>query len=80
MEVLLTMVLKIKLRASGKKLTPYIGGVVTSGKVQKAFAKQIGEPVGACVAASVKKGMGAGEIKKAVAKCAKAKRGTKLSL
>ena len=73
------MVLKIKLRSSGKKLTPYVGGVVTNGRVQKAFATQIGGPVGACVKAHVRKGMPAGAIKKAVRDCAKAKAGTKLS-
>lgn len=73
------MTLKVKLRASGKKLTPYVGGVVTDGKIQKAFAAQIGNPVGACVRGAVHKGMTAGAIKKAVRDCAKPKAGTKLS-
>ena len=68
---------KIKL-SSGMK--PYVGRVVRNGKVQKAFAAQIGEPVGACVAQNVKPGMGAGQIKDAVRQCAKAKKGVKLSL
>ena len=72
------MVLKVKLRASGKRLTPYIGSVVTGGRVQKAFAEKIGRPVGACVAGKVKKGMKSSEIKQAVRDCAKAARGRKL--
>ena len=72
------MPLKIKLRASGRKLTPYIGAVATSGRVQKAFAEKIGRPVGSCVAGKVKKGMSAGAIKQAVRDCAKSARGVKL--
>jgi hypothetical protein len=74
------MVLRVKLRSSGRRLTPYVSTVVTSGRVQKAFASQIGRPVGACVKSRVRKGMGAGAIKNAVRSCAKAKSGTKLSL
>lgn len=73
------MVLKVKLRSSGKKLTAFVSSVVTNGKVQKAFAKQIGGPVGACVKSGVRKGMTAGAIKDVVRKCGKAKAGTKLS-
>lgn len=73
------MVLKVKLRASGKRLTPYVGGVVTDGKVQRAFRTQIGQPVGACVRGAVHTGMTSGAIKKAVRDCAKPKLGTKLS-
>ena len=72
------ILLKIKLRSSGKKLTPFVSGVVTDGKVQKAFAEKIGHPVGACVKAGVKKGMRASDIRATVARCAKEKAGTKL--
>ena len=68
---------KIKL-SSGMK--PYVGRVVRNRKVQKAFAAQIGTPVGACVRSSVRAGMGAGEIKNAVRQCAKSAKGTKLSI
>ena len=74
------MPLKVKLRASGKKLTPYVGGVTTNGRVQKAFREQIGKPVGACVKGAVHKGMKSTEIKKAVSDCAKAHGNTKLSV
>jgi len=72
------MALKVKLRASGKKLTPYVSEVKTSGRVQKAFAEKIGHPVGSCVASKVKKGMKVTEIRDIVRKCAKDYRGTKL--
>jgi hypothetical protein len=68
---------KIKL-SSGMK--PYVGRVVRNGKVQKAFAAQIGNPVGACVASSVRAGMGAGQIKDAVRQCAKQAKGTRLAM
>lgn len=72
------MALKVKLRASGKRLTPYVGGVVTDGRIQKAFAEKIGRPVGACVAGKVHKGMKSSDIKQAVRDCAKGARGVKL--
>jgi len=65
------MPLKVKLRSSGKQLTPYVSSVQTSGNVQKAFADQIGRPVGDCVRRNVRVGMPAGEIKRAVRECAK---------
>lgn len=74
------MVLTIKLRASGKRLTPFISSVSTNGKVQKAFKTQIGDVVGACVKSNVKKGMTAGAIKKAVRDCGKKSADTKLKL
>jgi hypothetical protein len=67
---------KIKLSVNMK---PFVSRVVTDGKVQKAFAKQIGEPVGACVRGAVHKGMSGASIHKAVKDCAKGKKGTKLS-
>lgn len=60
-------------------LRPFVSRVVTSGRVQKAFAEQIGHPVGACVKDNVHAGMNIGDIRKAVANCAKGKAGTKLS-
>ena len=68
---------KIKL-SSGMR--PYVGRVVRNGRIQRAIASQIGRPVGACVKAGVSKGMGAGQIKDAVRKCARASKGTKLPL
>jgi hypothetical protein len=62
--------LKVKLLASGKSLTPYIARVVTGGRVQKAFAEQIGHPAGACVRGKVHKGMAQTDIRKAVKECA----------
>ena len=41
--------LKIKL---SKNMRPYIGRVVRNGRVQRAFAAQIGRPVGACMRSS----------------------------
>jgi hypothetical protein len=72
--------LKVKLLASGRSLTPYIARVVTGGRVQKAFAEQIGKPAGACVRAGVHAGMGQGAIRKVVADCGKAHAGTKLRM
>jgi hypothetical protein len=65
------MALIIKLRATGKKLTPFIASQPKNGKQQKWFAANIGKPVGACVRSSVKKGMSIGEIHDAVRNCAK---------
>lgn len=61
----------IKIRSSGRKVTPYLGTAQTDGKVQKAFAEKIGGPVGDCVRSRVHKGMGIGEIHNAVKDCAK---------
>ena len=65
------MVNIIKLRSTGRKVTPYLAQASVSGEQQKWFAKAIGGPVGACVRANVKKGMSAGAIKDAVRQCAK---------
>lgn len=67
----------IKLSAN---MTPFVSRVSRNGRVQKAFAAQIGHPVGACVAGKVHKGMKQSEIRRAVKDCAAGKRGTKLSL
>ena len=63
-----------------KNMRPFVSRVVRDGRVQRAFAKQIGEPVGACVAGKVHAGMSGVEIHKAAADCAKGKKGTRLSL
>jgi hypothetical protein len=68
---------KIKLSPA---MRPYVGRVVRGGAVQKAFAEQIGRPVGACVASSVRRGMSSGQIKQAVRDCARSARGTRLNL
>lgn len=70
--------LRVKLLARGKTLTPYVARVVTGGWVQKAFAAQIGHPAGACVRGKVHKGMAQAEIRRAVADCGKAYTGEKL--
>jgi hypothetical protein len=72
--------LKVKLLSSGKSLTPYISRVVTGGRVQKAFAEQIGKPAGACVRANVHKGMSQQAIRQAVADCGRAHAGTHLAI
>lgn len=72
--------LKVKLLARGKSLKPYVSSVQTNGRVQKAFAEQIGRPAGACVKSSVHAGMGASAIKDAVRKCGKQTAGTKLNI
>jgi hypothetical protein len=72
--------LKVKLLASGKALTPYIARVVTGGRVQKAFAEQIGKPAGACVRSGVHAGMAQSDIRKVVADCGKAHADTKLRI
>lgn len=68
---------KIKL---SKNLKPFVSRVVRDGRVQKAFAEQIGRPVGACVASKVHKGMSGVEIHKIAKECASTKRGVRLSL
>ena len=71
------MARRIKL---SKNMKPFVSRVVTDGRVQKAFATQIGEPVGGCVKAGVRKGMSGAAIHKIARDCAKAKKGTKLTL
>jgi hypothetical protein len=62
--------LKVKLLARGKALTPYVAKVTTNGKQQKWFKETYGKPMGNCVRSNVKKGMTPKEIKDAVRKCA----------
>ena len=63
--------LKVKLLARGKALTPYVAMVHTNGAQQKAFKQQYGIPVGNCVKANVHKGMSIGAIHEAVRNCAR---------
>lgn len=72
--------LKVKLLARGKALKPYVAAVATNGRVQKAFAEQIGRPAGACVRGKVHAGMSQSDIRKAVADCGKQHAGTHLNL
>jgi len=62
--------LKVKLLARGKALTPYVSAVQTNGKRQKEFAERFGHPVGQCVKGAVHKGMPQAEIRAAVRRCA----------
>lgn len=71
-------ILKVRQGASGE-IKVFVSRVVRNGKVQRAFAEQIGKSTGACVRAGVHKGMGGGEIKDVVRKCGKANEGHKLS-
>ena len=73
-------VLTVKLRKSGKKLTPYVSASSTDGRVQRAFAEQIGIPAGQCVKAGVHKGMSVTEIRDVVKRCAPAKGSVHLNL
>ena len=63
-----------------KNMRPFVSRVVRDGRVQKAFAAQIGQPVGACVRGNVHSGMSGAAIHDAVKQCAKGKKGTRLSL
>ena len=68
---------KIKLSVN---LKPFVSRVVRNGRVQIAFAEQIGKPVGACVRSGVRAGMSGAEIHRVARDCAKSKAGTRLSL
>ena len=61
-------------------LKPFVSRVSRNGRVQRAFAEQIGRPVGGCVAGGVHAGMSGGAIRRVVKDCAKSVRGTRLSL
>ncbi len=63
--------LKVKLLARGKALTPYVAMVHTNGARQKAFRTQYGIPVGRCVRSNVHAGMTQQAIRQAVRSCAK---------
>jgi len=70
---------KIKL---SKNMKPFVSRVVRDGRVQRAFAKQIGNPVGSCVKANVHAGMSGEQIHKVAKDCAdiNKSKGMKLSL
>jgi hypothetical protein len=61
-------------------LKPFVSRVSRNGRVQQAFAAQIGHPVGQCVRGAVHAGMSGAAIHKAVKDCAKGTAGTRLSL
>jgi hypothetical protein len=63
-----------------KNIKPFVSRVVRNGRVQRAFAAQIGAKTGACVRGGVHAGMSGAEIHEVVRKCGKAAAGTKLSL
>ena len=63
--------LKVKLLARGKALTPYVAKVTTNGAQQKRFREQYGIPVGNCVRSSVHSGMTISAIHDAVRNCAR---------
>ena len=68
---------KIKVSKNGKL---FFSHVVTSGRVQRAFADQIGRPAGGCVAAGVHRGMGIQQIHQVVRDCTRQYRGTHLAI
>lgn len=68
---------KIKLSVNMK---PFVSRVVRDGRVQRAFAEQIGRPVGGCVAAGVHAGMSGAEIHRVTKECARSVKGRRLSL
>ena len=70
--------LKVKLLAKGKSLTPYVAKVTTNGRQQKRFRELYGIPVGNCVRARVHRGMTQTEIRNAVKECAGRGGGTNL--
>ncbi len=63
-----------------KNMRPFVSRVVRDGKVQNAFAEQIGRPVGSCVASNVHEGM-SGKVIHGIAKlCSRQAVGTRLNL
>lgn len=74
------MALSVKMLKRGKRLTPYVSYSHENGRVQRAFAEQIGRPAGQCVVGAVRKGMAQTEIRAAVANCGKQFRGVRLNL
>lgn len=66
----------VKLSKNGKM---FVSRVVRHGKVQRAFAEQIGRPVGSCVRAGVHRGMSGAAIHRVARDCAKQVKGTRLS-
>ena len=70
----------VKTRMGSKGLKIFVSRAVRDGRVQRAFAEQIGHKAGACVRSGVHEGMGGAEIRDVVRKCGGAAKGTKLSL
>jgi len=66
--------------ALSENMKPHIRRVSRNGKVQRAFAEQIGRPAGACVRDGVHAGMSRTAIRKVVRDCGKNFTGTKLNL
>jgi hypothetical protein len=66
---------RIKVSKNGRM---FASRVVRHGKVQRAFAEQIGRPVGGCVAGKVHRGMSGHEIHMIAKECARSVKGTKL--
>lgn len=64
--------------SSGGRL--FFSRVSRNGRVQRAFAEQIGRPVGGCVRSGVQRGMSGGQIHNVVRECAKQAKGTRLNL
>jgi hypothetical protein len=63
-----------------KNMRPFVSRVVRDGAVQKAFANQIGKPVGGCAASIVRAGM-SGKVVHGIAKlCSRQAVGTHLNL
>lgn len=60
-------------------MRPFVSRVVRDGRVQRAFAEQIGNPVGGCVAAGVHAGMTGAQIHRVAKDCAKSVKGRRLS-
>ena len=73
-------ILKVRGPNSKGEYKVFLSKVVRDGKVQRAFAEQIGHKAGACVRGAVHEGMTGVEIKDAVRKCGAAAKGTRLSM
>jgi len=73
-------ILKVRGPNASGEYKVFLSKVVRDGRVQKAFAAQIGSKAGACVRGGVHSGMSGAEIKDVVRKCGGATKGTKLSV
>ena len=73
-------ILKVRGPNSQGEYKVFLSKVVRDGKIQRAFAEQIGHKAGACVRGAVHAGMTGVEIHEAVRKCGSASKGTKLSI
>ena len=70
---------RIKVSTGGKL---YFSRVITRGRVQMAFKRQIGDPVGACVAKAIPRGShpGRAAVLAAIKGCAPRKGAVKLAI